>query len=307
MMAIPKYNELYTEVLDFLKDGTEYKTSEMKKILSKQLNLTEDELNELIPSGVSTVIESRIGWSITYLKKAGLLESRKRGLIRITEEGKKELSLKNHVDDEDLEKYPSFVEFKNNQTKPAKKKKNYQIKSKRDTLTPEERIEASFNTINQNLADEILQTIHNMNPVFFERLVVDLLLKMGYGGFREDAGFETSPTNDEGIDGIINEDKLGLDKLAIQAKRYENNHKIGRPLVQNFVGALIGKGLTKGVFITTSSFTQSAMDYVENQSNLTIVLIDGEKLANLMIEYDLGTSTISTYHLKRIDSDYFNE
>lgn len=306
MMAIPKYNELYTEVLDFLKDGTEYKTTEMKKILSKQLNLTEDELNELIPSGVSTVIESRIGWSITYLKKAGLLESRKRGLIRITEEGKKELSLKNHVDDEDLEKYPSFVEFKNNQTKPAKKKKDYQLKSKRDTLTPEERIEASFNTINQNLADEILQTIHNMSPVFFERLVIDLLLKMGYGGFREDACFGTSPTNDEGIDGIINEDKLGLDKLAIQAKRYENNHKIGRPLLQNFVGALIGKGLTKGVFITTSSFTQSAMDYVENQQ-LTIVLIDGEKLANLMIEYDLGTSTISTYHLKRIDSDYFNE
>ena len=167
MMAIPKYNELYTEVLDFLKDGTEYKTSEMKKILSKQLNLTEDELNELIPSGVSTVIESRIGWSITYLKKAGLLESRKRGLIRITEEGKKELSLKNHVDDEDLEKYPSFVEFKNNQTKPAKKKKDYQLKSKRDTLTPEERIEASFNTINQNITDEILQTIHNINPVFF--------------------------------------------------------------------------------------------------------------------------------------------
>ena len=167
-------------------------------------------------------------------------------------------------------------------------------------------MESTYKKINKDLSDSILESIYNNDPFFFEKLVVDLLLKMGYGEFREDAGIVTPSTNDEGLDGIINQDKLGLDKIGIQAKRYDKSQKITRPLIQGFAGALLGKGLNKGVFITTSSFTNNAIDFVKNQSNLTIKLIDGEELANLMIEYDLGVSTTKTYNIKKIDSDYFS-
>ena len=175
--------------------------------------------------------------------------------------------------------------------------------SKIGESTPEDDIEEAYKKINDSLADQILENVLNKDPVFFEKLVVDLLLKMGYGEFREDAGRTTSPTTDGGIDGIINEDRLGLDKIAIQAKRYDKSNKIGAPLLQSFVGALMGKGVTKGVFITTSSFTKGAIDYASNQS---IILIDGDKLADLMIEFNVGTFTSHTYEIKRVDSDYFN-
>lgn len=170
--------------------------------------------------------------------------------------------------------------------------------------TPEEEIESSYKQINKKLAGELLENILNNDPIFFERLVLDLLLKMGYGDF-EDAGQTTPASNDGGIDGIISQDRLGLDKIAIQAKRYTEN-VIGRPIIQSFAGALLGMGLTKGVFITTSTFTRGAVEYAENQANLTIILIDGDKLADLMIEYNVGTFTSHTYEIKRIDSDYFN-
>ena len=300
-MAIPRYNELYNDVLRELSDEKEYKTRDIKEIITNKLDLTEEERNEMLPSNRSTIINNRIGWAISYLKKAGFVESRKWGCVNITQLGLKSHSENPNITEDDLLKIPEFAEWKLNNDKSVVEKDPKQI-----TLldsTPEEEMEKSFSKINDELSGLILENILNNDSTFFERLVVDLLLKMGYGEFRADAGKTTSPTNDGGIDGIINEDRLGIDKIAIQAKRYDKSNKIGTPLIQNFVGALIGRGLSKGVFITTSSFTSGAIDYAKNQS---IILIDGDKLADLMIEYNVGTFTSHTYEIKRIDSDYFN-
>ena len=295
-MAIPRYNELFGDILRVLSDKQEYKTTNLKEIIANQIDLTEEERNERIPSGGETIIKNRIGWAISSLKKAELVESKKWGYVNITEIGLYEFRQNPNLTEDILFKSPAYVEWRG--MKPQTKQGS--------ESTPEEEIKKAHEQINQNLSEELLENIYNQNPFFFERLVVDLLLKMGYGEFRPNAGMTTSPTNDGGIDGIINQDVLGLDSIGIQAKRYSKSQKIGRPLLQNFAGALVGKGLTKGIFITTSSFNKSAIEYVENQANLTIILIDGKKLANLMIEYDLGTSTVDTYHIKRIDTDYFN-
>ena len=256
----------------------------------------------MLPSNKSTVIENRLTWTISYLKHAGFIESRKWGQVNITDFGLESFNENHNITLDDLYKVPEFAEWKDNNTntKPSSKDLNQLTLTE---TTPEEEMEFSFNKINDELAVKILENILNKDSIFFERLVVDLLLKMGYGEFRPDAGKTTSPTNDGGIDGIINEDKLGLDKIAIQAKRYDKSNKIGTPLLQSFVGALMGKRVSKGVFITTSSFTKGAIEYARNQS---IILIDGEKLARLMIEYNVGTFTSHIYEIKRIDSDYFN-
>ena len=304
-MAIPKYNELYPNVLKVLSDEKEHSIHEIDEIISDQLNLTEEERNEMLPSGNQKLIKNRIGWARSYLKKAGLIESRKRGFANITDSGLKEYNENPNLTEDDLMKYPSFVDFVTG--KPKDDSDDDETKPVvLDDSTPDEIMERTYKKINKDLSDLILENIYNNDPFFFEKLVVDLLLKMGYGEFREDAGFVTSPTNDEGLDGIINQDKLGLDKIGIQAKRYDQSHKITRPTIQGFAGALLGKGLKRGVFITTSSFTNNAVDFVDNQSNLTITLIDGEELASLMIEYDLGVSTTKTYNIKQIDNDYFN-
>lgn len=296
-MPIPKFDELFNEVLELLSDKNEYKTRDVKEILSKKLDLTDEERQQLIPSGTEPIIKNRIGWSITSLKKAGYVESKKWGSVNITELGLKEHENNPDITIDDLMKIPSYQEYMNGSST--------EVIEEPGESTPEEEIEASFSQINKKLAGELLENILNNDPIFFERLVLDLLLKMGYGDFRENAGETTSPTNDGGIDGIISQDRLGLDKIAIQAKRYSEN-VIGRPILQNFAGALLGMGLTKGVFITTSTFTKGAIEYATNQANLTIILIDGDKLADLMIEYNVGTFTSHTYEIKRIDSDYFN-
>lgn len=296
-MPIPKFDELFNEVLELLSDKNEYKTRDVKEILSKKLDLTDEERQQLIPSGTEPIIKNRIGWSITSLKKAGYVESKKWGSVNITDLGLKEHENNPDITIDDLMKIPSYQEYMNGSST--------KVIEEPGESTPEEEIEASFSQINKKLAGELLENILNNDPIFFERLVLDLLLKMGYGDFRENAGETTSPTNDGGIDGIISQDRLGLDKIAIQAKRYSEN-VIGRPILQNFAGALLGMGLTKGVFITTSTFTKGAIEYATNQANLTIILIDGDKLADLMIEYNVGTFTSHTYEIKRIDSDYFN-
>ena len=295
-MPIPKFNELFNDVLDFLSDKQEYKTRDVKEELSKILDLTDEERQQLLPSGTEPIIKNRIGWSITSLKKAGYVESKKWGSVNITELGLKEHESNPDITLEDLMKIPSYQEYVNG-SKPTDDESG--------ESTPEEEIESAYAQINNKLAGELLENILNNDPIFFERLVVDLLLKMGYGDFRENAGQTTSPTNDGGIDGIISQDRLGLDKIAIQAKRYTET-VIQRPTLQSFAGALLGMGLTKGVFITTSSFSKGAIEYARNQANLTIILIDGDKLADLMIEYNVGTFTSHTYEIKRIDSDYFN-
>ena len=298
-MPIPKFDELFNDVLKFLSDKQEYKTRDVKEGLSKILDLTDEERQQLLPSGTEPIIKNRIGWSITSLKKAGYVESKKWGSVNITELGLNEHKANPNITLEDLMKIPSYQEYVNG-SKPTDDDGDEPGES-----TPEEEIESAYAQINKKLAGELLENILNNDPIFFERLVVDLLLKMGYGDFRENAGQTTSPTNDGGIDGIISQDRLGLDKIAIQAKRFTEN-VIGRPVLQSFAGALLGMGLTKGVFITTSTFTKGAIEYAQNQANLTIILIDGDKLADLMIEYNLGTFTSHTYEIKRIDSDYFN-
>ena len=296
-MPIPKFDELFNDVLELLSDKKEYKTRDVKEILSNKLDLTDEERQMLIPSGTEPIIKNRIGWSITSLKKAGYVESQKWGSVNITELGLKEHENNPDITIDDLLKIPSYQEYMNGSST--------EVVEEVGESTPEEEIEKSFTQINKKLAGELLENILNNDPIFFERLVLDLLLKMGYGDFRENAGETTSATNDGGIDGIISQDRLGLDKIAIQAKRYTEN-VIGRPILQNFAGALLGMGLTKGVFITTSTFTKGAIEYATNQANLTIILIDGDKLADLMIEYNVGTFTSHTYEIKRIDSDYFN-
>lgn len=304
-MAIPKYKELYPNVLRILSDEKEHSIHEIDELISDELNLTEEERNEMLPRGNQKLIKNRVGWARSYLKKAGLIESKKRGFANITDLGLKEYNENPNLTENDLMKYPSFVDFVNGKLKDGIGKRETKP-AVFDDSTPDEIMESTYKKINKDLSDSILESIYNNDPFFFEKLVVDLLLKMGYGEFREDAGIVTPSTNDEGLDGIINQDKLGLDKIGIQAKRYDKSQKITRPLIQGFAGALLGKGLNKGVFITTSSFTNNAIDFVKNQSNLTIKLIDGEELANLMIEYDLGVSTTKTYNIKKIDSDYFS-
>ena len=295
-MPIPKFDELFNDILDLLSDKQEYKTRDVKEILSNKLDLTDEERQQLLPSGREPIIKNRIGWSLSALKKAGYVESHKWGSVNITEFGLKEYESTQNITIDDLMKIPSYQDYVNGSSSEV---------IDDGESTPEEEIEASFTQINKKLAGELLENILNNDPIFFERLVLDLLLKMGYGDFRENAGETTSASNDGGIDGIISQDRLGLDKIAIQAKRYTEN-VIGRPILQNFAGALLGMGLTKGVFITTSSFTKNAIEYANNQANLTIILIDGDKLAELMIEYNVGTFTSHTYEIKRIDSDYFN-
>lgn len=301
-MPIPKYNELFNDVLKELSNQKEYKTRNLKEIIANKLNLSDEERNQMLPSNKSTVIENRLTWAISYLKHAGFIESKKWGQVNITDFGLESFNKTHNITLDDLYKVPKFAEWKNNNAN-NKKSNNDTNQLILTETTPEEEMEISFNKINDELAEKILENILNKDSIFFERLVVDLLLKMGYGEFRPDAGKTTPPTNDGGIDGIINEDRLGLDKIAIQAKRYNKSNKIGAPLLQGFVGALMGKGVTKGVFITTSSFTNGAIDYARNQS---IILIDGNKLAELMIEYDVGTFTSHIYKIKRVDSDYFN-
>ena len=298
-MPIPKYDELFNDVLKELSDKKEYKTRELKDVISNKVDLTDEERCKMLPSNRETIINNRIGWAITYLKKAGFLESRKWGCVNITDFGLDSFNKNHNITLDDLYKVPEFTDWKDNNQKTHEDTSQLTLTE----TTPEEEMEISFNKINKELAERILENILSKDAIFFERLVIDLLLKMGYGEFRPDAGRTTSATRDGGIDGIIDEDRLGLDKIAIQAKRYDKSNKIGTQLLQSFVGALMGKGVSKGVFITTSSFTSGAIEYAQNQS---IILIDGDKLADLMIEYNVGTFTSHTYEIKRIDSDYFN-
>lgn len=280
----------------------------------KQLNdamaghfaLTDKERNELLPSGSQTTFANRVGWAATYMKKAGLLLSPKRAYIQITDLGKKALESKpKTINAAFLKKYPSFVAFQGKHRKteiddngaeaePASKK------------TPHEILESGYQTLRSELAAELLQRVKESSPAFFERLVVELLLKMGYGGSRADAGKAMGKTGDGGIDGIIKEDRLGLDFIFIQAKCWTDK-TVGRPDVQQFAGALAGHGATKGIFITTTQFTKEATRYAAGLRNSKIVLIDGEDLAELMIDHGIGVATAATYEVKRLDSDYFIE
>lgn len=302
-MPIPNYQQFMLPLLQLLQDGKEHSLQEAYQVLPERMNLSEEEKREYLPSGTQPIVYNRIGWARTYLKKAKLITTTRRGHFIISERGKEVLqSNPDKIDYDFLMQFPEFQEFRN--TRKDRDEERTSSVDAFDEKTPEELLESAYEAINRELAQNLLDTIKTASPSFFEKLVLDLLLKMGYGGSRRDAGQSIGKTGDEGIDGIIKEDSLGLDVIYIQAKRWEN--VIGRPEIQKFAGALQGKRAKKGIFITTSDFTKEAFDYVSHIDS-KIVLINGETLTKLMIEHNVGVSPVSSYEIKRIDSDYFEE
>ncbi|PWJ55916.1 restriction system protein [Dyadobacter jejuensis] len=306
-MPIPDYQTLMLPLLKVAKNKKEYTVKEVVEILAYQFELTEDERTTLLPSGQSFLFSNRVAWARTYLKKAGLLDSPKRGTLSITSRGLTLLKDNpDRIDNKILRNYSEFVEFQNFRREDAEAARSLEVSSETDSDTPEEVIDNASQRIRNSLALEIIDTVRSMSPSFFEKLVVQLLVKMGYGGSIEDAGKAVGKTNDEGIDGTIKEDRLGLDIIYIQAKRWQKGNSVGRPELHKFVGALAGQGAKKGIFITTSTFTKEAKEYTP-RNETKMVLIDGEELAQLMIDYNLGVSTQKVYEIKRLDSDYFDE
>jgi restriction system protein len=295
-------------LLKIVADGRAYKFRDLVESLAIEFELTEREKNELLASGNQAIFDNRVSWAKTYLKKAGLIDSPKRATFVITDLGKQTLATNpERIDAKYLRQFSGFLEFQNNSRNIAESEEDETaLIEASNQQTPEERMDKAYQQIRRSLAAELLNKVVEFSPSFFERFVVELLVKMGYGGSIKDAGKAMGKSGDEGIDGTIKEDKLGLDIIYIQAKRWKPGNVVGRPELQKFVGALAGQGAKKGIFITTSSFTRDALDYTP-KNETKIVLIDGEQLAQLMIDYHLGCTTQQTYELKKIDSDYFEE
>lgn len=302
-MAIPDFQTCMLPFLDHLADRMEHTLSDTEEHLAEHFKLTPTERAELLPSGQQGIFKNRLGWTRTYLKKAMLLEVPQRGVFKLTERGAQVLASKPmRIDMKFLEQFPEYLEFKE-LSRPDKGQRQA-IENSHTQSTPEETIELAYLSLREQLAQELLSRILSCSPTFFEQLVVELLVKMGYGGSRRDAGERIGQTGDGGIDGIIKEDRLGLDTIFIQAKRWQGT--VGRPEIQKFVGALQGQRAKKGVFITTSSYTAEAADYA-SRIDIKVVLIDGKRLADLMMDFDVGVSAAASYVVKRIDSDYFEE
>lgn len=301
-MAIPDYQSIMLPLLRFAMNGNEHSLREAIESLSEQFGLTDVEKNELLPSGQQPRFNNRVAWARSYMSKATLLESTRRGYFHITQRGRDVLSRNpTEINTKFLEQFPEFVEFRAIHREREETTESTEI----ETLqTPGELLESAYQKLREDLSAELLKTITECSPSFFERLVIDVLVKMGYGGSRKEAGKAIGRSGDEGIDGIINEDRLGLDVIYIQAKRWQAT--IGRPEIQKFAGALQGHRAKKGVFITTSDFTREAKDYVAKIDS-KIVLIDGEQLSQLMIDHNVGVALITSYETKKIDSDYFIE
>ena len=295
---IPQYNEMYNEVLQVLNKHHQLRVRDMVDEVSDVLHLTEDERNQKMENSHKTVIYHRLGWTKTYLTKAGLIRSVERGVYQITPQGENILSSHIHVDDDYLMQYEEVRQFVNrhneqpeNQTKPKES-------------TPLENIDQSIKMISSRVSDELLDMIISKDPAFFEKLVLDLLDKMGYA-YDKESIISTDYSGDEGIDGIINEDQFGFNSIYIQAKKW-NRSSVGRPEIQKFLGAVAGQGGTKGLFITTSTFTREAIDYAKKQLQVKLILINGKMLTDLMIKYNLGVSVVQTYEIKQLDLDYFD-
>jgi restriction system protein len=306
-MTIPDFQSIMLPLLKILADGKVYKYREIIEALAREFLVTEAERKEMLPSGQQEIFSNRVGWAKTYLKKAGLIDSPQRATFVISEKGKEILSQNPaRIDAKFLRQFPEFQEFNrvNKQNETITLESN--LSTSDQEQNPEELLENSYQEIRQALATDLLFILRKLSPDAFEKLVVELLVKMGYGGSIRDAGKAVGKSGDQGIDGIIKEDRLGLDIIYIQAKRWADNNAVGRPEIQKFVGALAGQGAKKGIFITTSYFTQEALEYAP-RNEIKIVLIDGEELSQLMIDYNLGVSTQKIYEIKRIDHDYFGD
>jgi len=302
-MSIPDFQSIMLPLMQFASDGKEHSFRESVEYLAKFFKLSEDERKELLPSGPMPIFDNRVGWTKTHLLKAGLLESPRRSIFQLTTRGKEVLSRKpSQINSKFLKQFPEYQTFRganntiDNSTLPSQENLTEQI-------TPEEALATAYQKLKLSLAQDLLTYVRDCTPDFFERLVVKLLVKMGYGGSIQDAGKAIGRSGDEGIDGIIKEDKLGLDAVYIQAKKWEGT--VGRPEIQKFVGALAGQGAKKGVFITTSNFSREAHEYAKNMRDTKVVLLDGEQLTQFMIDYNLGVSVVSQYEVKKIDSDFF--
>ena len=293
-MAVPKYHEFYNIFLESLSDGQVHYWKDCKEYIKQKMNFTPEELAETIPSGQPTWI-NRIGWCCTHLKKAGLIYNPKRAYLQLTENGKKIFSEGIIITDKILiERFPEYANFRNKKA----------IVSDVSKDTPQELFEKSYQEITAELSDELLTTVLNMSSDFFERLVVNLMEAMGYGGY-EGAGFVTKSSGDGGVDGVIYEDKLGFNLIYIQAKRWSPDKTIDKPEIQKFMGALAGPPkIEKGLFITIAKFSAGAQKYANDQH---IILVDGKKLTELMIEFDVGVQTQKIYKIKRVDNDFFSE
>ena len=302
-MPVPDYQSLMPPLLELAGDGAEHGYREAIDRMAERFHLSDSERRELLPSGTQPKHDNRVGWAITYLVKAGLLERPQRAKFIITDRGRQVLAATPEaVNTQFLRQYDEFRQFQTGSHEPTST--TVEQSDAVDAMTPEEALEDSYLKLRADLASKLLERTLQCSPAFFERLVVDLLVAMGYGGSRKDAGQAVGRSGDGGVDGIIKEDKLGLDAVYIQAKRWEG--PVGRGPVQAFTGSLEGFRARKGVFITTSRFTDEAREFA-GRIEKRIVLIDGEQLAQLMIDHSVGVTEAVAYSVKRVDSDYFEE
>jgi restriction system protein len=305
-MAIPDYQTLMLPFLKLAADGEEHKFRTTVDKLAELYGLTDEERAELLPSGSAPLFDNRVGWARTYLKQAGLIKAPKRGVFLITERGKNVLEQNPpRIDVAFLDQFEDFREFRTRRRSKTEKEggSNERERVSETDSTPEDSLALAYKNIRNALEAELLDQVKSASPSFFERLVVDLLVKMGYGGSLQDAGRALGRSGDGGIDGIIKEDRLGLDVIYLQAKRWEGT--VGRPEIQKFAGALQGQRARKGVFITTSNFSKEAVEYA-SFIDTRMILIDGDRLVSLMVDHNVGVSTVGTYELKKVDSDYFD-
>jgi restriction system protein len=298
-MSVPEFQKFMLPLLDIANDGREHGLGEAIESLATLFGLSEQDRNELLPSGRQARLDNRVGWALTHLRKAGLLERTGRGRFHIAERGHEVLANRPaEINMRYLSQFPEFIEFRRRQDD----------KSLEDRLegeqTPEETLESIYQTLRNSLAQDLLERVKKAPPRFFENLVLDLLVAMGYGGSRKDAGEVLGQSGDGGVDGIIKEDRLGLDVVYVQAKRWEPT--VGRPIVQGFAGALMGKKANKGVLLTTSQFSQDAKNYADSIGQ-KVVLIGGDQLSQLMIDYGIGVTLQHSYMVKRVDLDYFGD
>lgn len=300
-MPVPDFQALMLPLLEFSSDQTEHSLSQAREFIARRFELSPDDVRHQLPSG-QTTLANRTAWAKIYLTRAGLLASPKRGHFMITERGTEVLRERpQRIDVKFLHRFPEFGEFLSRRRDTESPSA---VVSASPLETPEESLDEAYSRLREALGAELLSRIKAGSPQFFEQLVVELLLKMGYGGSRREAGEAIGRSGDEGIDGTISEDRLGLDMIYLQAKKWEGT--VGRPEVQKFVGALHGKRARKGVFLTTGTFSPEARQYVAH-IDPKVVLIDGEQLADLMIDFSVGVTTVATYEVKKIDSDYFAE
>ena len=302
-MPIPDYQSLMLPLLKITGDKQEHSLREIVETLAQQFGLTKEDRGQVLPSGTQSRFLNRVSWAGTYLKKAVLLETAGRARFRITPRGLQVLGEKpSQIHTSFLKQFAEFQEFQHRSRQRQDSDQDGNDESSQPT--PEEALESGYQSLRRELAQELLERIRICSPHFFEKLVVDLLVAMGYGGSRKDAGQAIGQSGDGGIDGIIKEDRLGLDAVYVQAKRWEGT--VGRPVVQGFAGSLEGQRARKGVLIATSQFSQDAKDYV-GKIEKKIVLIEGEQLAQMMIDHGVGVTEVASYVLKRVDLDYFGE